>query len=116
LDVQCRVASRIDRCSGTPQTSQDSINYIVDEAQCRLLFIDQNRSANVHLDLPKSPGYGDGGRERDVKDFALREGPAFSHLRHMRFLDALPVAAYYKYDGRSFLAQSMEIVHGEVTE
>jgi acyl-CoA synthetase (AMP-forming)/AMP-acid ligase II len=48
--------------------------------------------------------------ERDVQEFALREGPAFSHPRHVQFLDALPVAASLKHDRRSLIARALELV------
>ncbi|MEJ8570495.1 class I adenylate-forming enzyme family protein [Microbaculum marinum] len=54
------------------------------------------------------PASGAGLTEDEVKAFALKEGPAYRHPRHVAFVDALPLAGTNKVDRQSLTIRAAE--------
>jgi len=46
---------------------------------------------------------------REVKEFALANGPAYQHPRHVQFMDQLPLSGTNKIDRRALSARALEL-------
>jgi acyl-CoA synthetase (AMP-forming)/AMP-acid ligase II len=46
----------------------------------------------------------------DIKQYALREGPAFAHPRFIELLPSLPVSGTHKIDRSALTAEALRIV------
>jgi len=56
------------------------------------------------------PRHGTAPSADDIKQYALREGPAYAHPRFVEFLDGLPVSGTHKIDRTALTAEAARIV------
>jgi acyl-coenzyme A synthetase/AMP-(fatty) acid ligase len=45
----------------------------------------------------------------ELKQFSLREGPAYSHPRAIKFVESLPVGGSHKIDKRALLSSALAV-------